>query len=743
MTSLVFLFSAAFVINTMVWTSVLAKHTAHSLNRSFLLLVGCSIVWCLVGLIIFIPEMVKYEEYLIKLTTVIQILWAGLFLHFVYRVMDRKIDIIFEFFLAIATVGSLLALLTDNVVSGITRNEYAVTLIPGPWAVYAAIPPCSTMLVGWYLLGKGILRHEDSLKRKILILVFVGPICQAILSLFTLVLLPVFLHVNTVPNLLAPATVICSLILYVAVARYNFMNVSVEQLAKETFEDTNEGIILTSPQGHITRINKGGLNLLGLPKNKVIGCPILDVFQGEHFTNSFAHKEICIQQGEKIRTFYLTRSIVTKGDLKLGTVILFQDITAQKNAENELKQSRDDLEKEVEKRTHELQQAQKLAAIGVLSGSIAHDFNNLLAAIIGFTDSARDELPKSSLAYSDLREVLEAADRARDIVRRILSIGCIENRDYKEFNALRVISEYLQVARETTSKDISFVSNLHEKPIFVTGDPTQLHQVLMNLVTNAAHAIGGKKEGISITVDMVSLDKAFTQNHPPLTPGLHLKIVVADTGCGMEEKILKKIFDPFFTTKEEGVGTGLGLPSVLGIVRNHGGAIQVQSKPGVGTAFTIHLPARIGEDLEKRESNNPPAISGKGSILFVDDDEQLGRAGERMLCPLGYQVTSVCQGEAALQLLRESPAEFDLLITDHLMPGMTGISLAEQVRQICPELPIILFSGQTDPLLTEQAAAAGISKFLYKPVSRKKLAGAVHALLSTSERQSRLKGLER
>jgi PAS domain S-box-containing protein len=381
----------------------------------------------------------------------------------------------------------------------------------------------------------------------------------------------------------------------------------------------------------------------------------------------------------------------------------------------------------------QLRQAQKMEAIGTLAGGIAHDFNNILTAILGYAEIARFDAPPEGRMRRSLDQVLQAANRARDLVAQILSFSRQSEQEKKPIELVLIVKEVLKLLRASLPTTIEIRSDL-DAPLnggVILGDPTQIHQVLMNLGTNAADAMREHGGVIDVSLDEVEIDEHTAAFSPDLNQGPYLRLTVSDTGHGMDRSVLERIFDPFFTTKGQGRGTGLGLAVVHGIVKSHGGAIRVYSEVGQGTTFRLFLPGIRGQAA-------PQSIAlaelptGNERILFVDDEKSLAELGEQILEHLGYRVTARSNSIEALETFRAQPDEFDLVITDQTMPNLTGMELAREILLIRPAVPIILCTGFSELITREGANAIGVRAVVMKPPVIGELAQAVRKLLDES-----------
>lgn len=397
---------------------------------------------------------------------------------------------------------------------------------------------------------------------------------------------------------------------------------------------------------------------------------------------------------------------------------------------------RENLEELVRQRTAELydtqkqlRQAQKMEAIATLAGGIAHDFNNTLGAIIGYTQLTIYKLPPDDPLRNYLEQVLNASYRARDLVYQILTFSRRTEQKKKPVRIGSIIKEDLKMLRAPIPATIDIRQNIDPQTGSIEADPTQIHQVFMNLCTNAAHSMEEKGGVLEVILENIEVHEAEAAGHPDIRPGSYIKLTVRDTGCGMSAEIIERIFDPYFTTKNKGEGTGLGLAVVHGIVKSHEGAIFVESTPGKGTQFHIYFP-RTQEKADTVKKQSPGKLpQGKESILFIDDDNVLAYMGKKALEHLGYRVDPKTDAQDALDKFRDSPENYDIIITDLTMPKITGEKLAQEVMKIRPDIPIILCTGHSERIKDEKLESLGIRKVLIKPLELNELARAIREVL--------------
>ncbi|MDX2441110.1 MAG: ATP-binding protein, partial [Desulfobacterales bacterium] len=389
---------------------------------------------------------------------------------------------------------------------------------------------------------------------------------------------------------------------------------------------------------------------------------------------------------------------------------------------NELKE-RKKVEREREEVLHQLRQSQKMEAIGTLAGGIAHDFNNILSAIMGFTELSLYEVDEGSKIKSRLEKILNASNRAKELVMQILTFSHQTEYEKRPLKLRLIVTEVLNLIRASLPASIDIKKELQSNS-HILADHTQIHQVIMNLCTNAWHAM--KENGGTLGVNLRDIDIKQEDHdaNPELSPGQYVMLTIMDTGCGIRPDLIEKIFDPYFTTKEKDKGTGLGLSVAHGIIRKFNGHIAINSRLGKGSEFTIYLPLfgapnTSGVEKESIHSGN------NERILFVDDEFFQTELAEQLLTPLGYQVVTSNDSINAYNLFVEEHGNFDLVITDMIMPKMTGKALAEKILKIKPDIPIILCSGYSNDIDSTSLKAMGISQYLMKPIGIQDLARAI------------------
>jgi PAS domain S-box-containing protein len=499
-----------------------------------------------------------------------------------------------------------------------------------------------------------------------------------------------------------------------------------------TLASIGDAVIATDATGRITFMNGVAESLTGWTLTDAAQRPVTDVFKivNEETRNEVDnpvakvvekgmvvglanHTVLIRKDGTELPIDDSGAPIKDRGGKIVGAVLIFRDISERKKAE-----------KEQQGLQEQLRQSQKMEALGTLSGGIAHDFNNILAAIIGFTELLAEHASKGSRDERHLARIMEAGLRGRDLVRQMLIFTSKTEQQKKPVRLSSIINEAMRLIRAATPATISISVNIQSESL-ILADPIQVQQVLTNLCTNATHAM--REKGGVLVVELTDFI-AEREDRQGMPPGRYAKLVVRDTGVGMPPEIIGRIFDPFFTTKGLASGTGLGLSVVHGIVRQSNGTITVESEPGKGSVFTVYFTTTEGEVMIAPVSHDAP-LRGRERILFVDDEEALVEMAEAMLTDLGYQVTSRTSSTEALALVKENPSGFDVIITDHTMPGMTGLTLAQEVLTLRKDMPIILCTGYSETVSEEKAKNVGIAAFVMKPVVKKEMAETIRNVL--------------
>ena len=499
-----------------------------------------------------------------------------------------------------------------------------------------------------------------------------------------------------------------------------------------TLQSIGDGVITSDTSGNVVLINPAAESLIGLSYEQATGKRVAELFDivkettGETCENPVQY---VLRTGEAYQltnsTILIagnqTRKFIEQGaspiratnNTLIGVVLVVRDVTQRKQLEVQVRQ------------------AAKMEAIGTLAGGIAHDFNNILYVIMGYTELSIDQAPRDSKINIHLEQVLAAASRAKALVDQILTFSRQRDQQKQVIRVSPILKEALKFLRASVPSTVEIRQSIEARTETIVADPTQVHQVLMNLCTNAAHAMREYGGVMDVRLDNHSCNGERFGHGPKPESGTYLRLSVSDSGHGMTPDVLERIFEPYFTTKDKAEGTGLGLSVVHGIVKDHGGFMEVWSQVGKGSRFQVYFPLAC-EDADMCTGEGSQLTEGMGEhILLVDDERPVIDMSKAMLQRLGYRVSAECTSVDALSLFSDDPRQFDLVITDLTMPSMTGKELARELRRIRPDIPIILCTGFSDLVTEQQAKDWGLAALMTKPVSARTIASTIRNVLNS------------
>ncbi len=494
-----------------------------------------------------------------------------------------------------------------------------------------------------------------------------------------------------------------------------------KQSWKEIFKTIGQMVIVLDPEFNILEANQTALRYLGKTLEEVAGQKCYNLFHGSDtfvkncpFAETIQSAKPDMTESEiniSGKTYLVSCTPVLDEN---GNIIKCIHISTDISKQKQLKK--------------ELIQAHKMEAIGTLAGGIAHDFNNILAAVIGFTDLSLSSVEKGSELEEDLMEIKIAGLRAKSLIQQILNFARQTEEEFLPVQIDLIVKEVIKFLRSTIPSTIEIRDNINSSAL-VMANPVRIHQLMINLCTNASHAMD-EKGVLEISLEEVQLTMDDLESQKNLKPGIYQKLQVSDTGSGIPADIMESIFLPFFTTKGINEGTGMGLATVHTIVKECEGDISVVSELGKGAVFTILLPITKSQKSFKDIYESQSSSSGTESILFVDDEEAICKLAERILAIYGYQVTSITDSEKALQRYREKPSDFDLVITDMTMPKLSGEEITQQVLGITPDTPVIISTGYNKRLTPSKAISLGAKALIHKPFEKEKMLSLVREVLN-------------
>ena len=503
------------------------------------------------------------------------------------------------------------------------------------------------------------------------------------------------------------------------------------------FENAGDAIFVLDMDGKMLDANRIACDRLGYARKELMALNWRDIEPPEENAHIEERMEALAKEGHLIFETTHRRSDGQMLPIEVSSrIIEYDNVPAVLTIARDISE-RKEAEEEKARLQKQLRQAQKMEAIGTLAGGIAHDFNNILTPISGYTELAMRKIPEDNKARRNLERVITAVRRAKELVQQILTFSRQDEQRRCSLEVRSIVKEALKLLRASLPATIEIHADIKSESMIVA-DPTQVHQVMLNLCTNAHYAMKDTGGWLDIRLEDVDLSSSDSSAAADLKPGPYVCLSVKDTGHGMDKDLLDRIFEPYFTTKPEGEGTGMGLSVVHGIVKSHGGDIVVESEKGVGTTFRVFFPKMEAPDENRKETELSRKIpKGHERILLVDDEKDVTEVMEQMLSDLGYRVTCKNDPLSALECFKLRHFSYDLVISDMTMPKMTGMQLVAEMHRVNPDIPVIMATGNRRDISPEQAAQIGINVFLMKPPAIGDLARAVRDTLDKTRTEQK------
>jgi signal transduction histidine kinase/ActR/RegA family two-component response regulator len=719
---------AALVANLFVSALVFGRRRRGPVNVAFLLFLVAWAFWLALELLLCTSAFAGQRVLLLKLMIPFWTSLGILYLNFAYEFLGRRRDPVFYGVLALTVVAMVANLFSSRVTYGYELRWWGVADLRDPFLHTLACLP--SMIGGGYgvaLMARRYLVTYDPSERRAFLVFLIGSATTLACVIVANVVLPNAFGMISFARYGSATAMFFLAGVYVAATRFQFLGFTVDDVAAELFEDHPDGVVLLGNEGAVIHMNGAARRMFLRGGDEPAGAVASAFLPADALAARDRGGLFSLPTADGTRVVSASAPHFLPHSRRGGHIILFRDETEEQEARAVLRRSRDELEREVRRRTDEVMRVQRMEALGALAGGIGHDFNNLLTATMGFATAARDELEVESPLRKDLEEILLASRRGREIVRQMLTFSDGTPGSAEPTDVAALVEEAINLLSATRPPVVVIERAWSGGSYVVTCDPTRLHQVFMNIGVNALLAMKGTGGALRIGIEIVDVDAAFASLHTPLEVRRHVRVTFDDRGVGMDAETLGRAFEPFFTTRRSGEGSGLGLATALQIVRELRGTILVESELGRGTTFAVYLPARA--EGVARGAEDAPVRGGEERVMFVDDREQVVRMARRLLSSLGYTVTSFTDPNAALAALESRPTAYDIIVTDLAMPEMSGIALGARARRIAPKIRLALVTGNLTRAQRDEAFAAGFDGALQKPLAKEELAAELRRVL--------------
>ena len=701
--------------NLFVFSYVFGQRRNDLVSRTFLVFSFVTFLVCMIDALVHFPMSYLSILILTKAGMVVLIFSGIAYLDFVYAVVCRRRDVVFYIFLAFCAVcagGSLFA----NHYAILLQGPYnASSIAPTGWSIPLLFSSFLPSVMAFFLLNSSRRAVQPLSRRKQVNLLFWGLVAAMVFYFLVMTAIPALFHTYSTYRLANIGAILNIVFIYRAIRKYNLMVVDTEQIeavSNVIFQNVTDAVIIADLSKNIIQLNEVAKKIFSeLPHPEAITA-LEQSLPGYRFAADYHDQGFDLTLTHGIRNLRISQTNITNSDGPIGKFIIIHDITEQKRIEEEIAQKT------------------RLESLGQLAGGIAHDFNNQLAGIKGAADMLKSELVANPSGHELADMIGKSAQRSADLVRQLLAFARRGKFQMVHMDINAAVCEVVGLLERSIDKKIVVKKRLAASSPFVNGDPGQLHHALLNIALNSRDAITGGGEIVFLTNNVTLDERACKQSAFDIAPGPFVEIAVTDTGCGMDENVKERIFEPFFTTKQK--GTGMGLAGVYGTIRNHGGAIRVESESGQGTSMKILLPNVNSPADAVQKSEIPFSRTSGASILVVEDEHVVRLLLQRLLEQGGHMVSTCTNGAEAVAFFEKNPDKTDLVLLDIIMPELNGLETFSRLRSIRPDLKVILMSGYSADGAVQGMIDNGAIGFVKKPFEAPLLFQAIDGALGTT-----------
>ncbi len=709
---------SSILINVFAWSYIYAQKEDTAVNKTCLIFLASLLGWVFCDFLAWLPTPAYWKMPILKIACIFWIPSGFMFLNFTYAFLDREKDLFYKIMLVGCVVAVLISLTTNLIIHGHERTYWGEMALRGvlfvPVILFLITP---STLFAYYLTFKKVIKGSNRRQKQQFTLLLLGVTISLSIGLVCDVFVPAVLKVRDFIRMGSSGCGVISLCAFLAVIKYNFLSVGVENVAKDLFENILDGIIVVNPDGEIIHINESAKAIFHVEDAKMKDLKIFHLLANHDVTETYQNREIIISQEGKKRFLSVSQSTIEDDRIELGKLIILRDFTEIRLVDEERRRLQS-----------QLQKAQKMEVVGILAGGVAHDLNNILSGIINYPELILLHLPEDSPLRSSIQAIHESGLRAAEVVEDLLTIarGVAITKEVSNLNLI-VESYFASAEHLELSQSHPFIEfNKRLDPDLLNVNCSKIHvaKALLNLMINACESIKGASGTVTVSTMNRYLDEPL-KGYDQVRRGEYVVLSVSDDGPGIDLEDLERIFEPFYTKKKMGrSGSGLGLAVVWNTLQDHQGYKDVRSDEK-GTVFELYFPAERTAISHPKESVPLKEYMGnEEKILVVDDEERQRDIAFRLLTELNYHAATAPSGEAAIEYIKREP--FDLIILDMIMPGgMNGFETYAEIIKTCPEQKAILSSGYAMTKEVHAAQSLGAGKYLKKPYVLEKLGLAI------------------